>query len=75
MNNNTINYEFIPITKRTINAVEIFSIYFHKKNNGKGLITIYEMCESIKGEFIEKENNLIINEKDIAKKITKKKIK
>lgn len=53
--------------------MEIFNRYFHKKCNGKGLITIYEICNSIKTEFKEKEDLLLISEKNIAKKITKNK--
>lgn len=52
--------------------MEIFNRYFHKKCKGNGLITIYEMCNSIKKEFKEKVDLLSICEKDIAKKITKK---
>jgi hypothetical protein len=73
LQNKSNNYANIPINKCTNNAVEIFNTYFHKKCNGKGLITIYEMCNSIKTEFKEKEDLLLISEKNIVKKITKNK--
>ena len=73
--NKAICYIDIPINKRTNNAIEIFNRYFHKKCNGKGLISFYEMCDSIKTEFKEKEDKLLYLEKRLAKKITKNKNK
>ena len=57
--NDAISYLNINKNKRTNNSIEIFNRYFHKKCNGKGLVTIYELTESIKEEFNEKEYKLI----------------
>ena len=52
--------------------MEIFNRYFHKKCNGKGLITIYEKCNSIKNEFKEKVDLLSNCEKIYLEKLKKK---
>lgn len=75
LNKDIIYYLNIPKNIRANNSIESFNKYFHKKYNGKGLITIYELIETIKEEFIDKEYKLISKEKKLSKiKPNKKKI-
>ena len=65
--NDAISYLNINKNKITNNSIEIFNRYLHKKCNGKGLVIIYELTESIKEEFNEKEYKLISEEKKLSK--------
>ena len=66
INNDVICYLNVPKNIRTVNSIEIFNRYFHKKCNGKGLVTVYELLDSIKDEFKEKEFKLFNLEKNLA---------
>ena len=51
INDEVICYLNVPENIRTVNSIEIFNRYFHKKCNGKGLVTIYELLDRIKEEY------------------------
>ena len=65
--NNILSYLYVRVNKRTNNAIAIFNRYFHKKCNGKGLISISELSESIKEDFRDQEFKLTIQEKKFSK--------
>ena len=59
----TICYLNIPKNMRTVNSIEIFNLYFHRSCNRKGLVTIYELTDTIKEKFKNTEFKLINDEK------------
>ena len=62
----TIYYINIPKNKRTVNSLEIFNRYFHQSCNGKGLVIIYELTNSIKDKLREAEIKIINDEKKLS---------
>ena len=72
INDEVICYLNIPKNIRTVNSIEIFNRYFHKKCNGKGLVTIYELLDSIKEEFKENEFKLFNYKKKLSNNATTK---